>query len=246
MPIPNLRPEDVLHKSQLNRTLIEIADSKILSQQLAFKGGTCAAMLGYLDRFSIDLDFDQLPGADEAALRTAFLRVFKVLGLEVLVAFDNVLFFQLRYSNDPGKRNKLKVSANSIVVIANEYKVQYFSEIDRMLNSQTIETMFANKLVAVKDRYEQHHSIAARDIYDVHYFFLKGYDYKPEVIRERTGLDVGIYFFDLVDFLKTHVNQRLINEDLNSLLPYKKFQSIRKVLLPETIAFLENESQRSM
>jgi hypothetical protein len=244
MPIFDLRPEDVLHKSQLNRTLIEIADSPILSQQLAFKGGTCAAMLGYLDRFSVDLDFDQLPGSDDVELRTEFLRIFEVLGLEVLVEFDNVLFFQLRYQNEPGKRNKLKVSANSNFVKSNEYKIQYFKEIDRLLNTQTIETMFANKLVAVMDRYEQHQSIAARDIYDVHHFFMKGYAYSPEVIQERTGMAAAVYLSDLAVFIKKHVSQRLINEDLNSLLPAKKFQSVRKVLLPETITFLEKESRK--
>ena len=56
----NLRPEDILHKSQLNRLLIEIIDQPTLSQNLAFKGGSCASMLGYLDRFSVDLDFDVL------------------------------------------------------------------------------------------------------------------------------------------------------------------------------------------
>jgi predicted nucleotidyltransferase component of viral defense system len=224
--------------------LIEIADSPILSQQLAFKGGTCAAMLGYLDRFSVDLDFDQLPGSDDVELRTEFLRIFEVLGLEVLVEFDNVLFFQLRYQNEPGKRNKLKVSANSNFVKSNEYKIQYFKEIDRLLNTQTIETMFANKLVAVMDRYEQHQSIAARDIYDVHHFFMKGYAYSPEVIQERTGMAAAVYLSDLAVFIKKHVSQRLINEDLNSLLPAKKFQSVRKVLLPETITFLEKESRK--
>ena len=29
-----------------------------LAKNLYFKGGTCASMLGYLDRFSVDLDMD--------------------------------------------------------------------------------------------------------------------------------------------------------------------------------------------
>ena len=79
----NLRPEDSIHKSYLNRLLIEIIDHPVLSQNLAFKGGSCAAMLGYLDRFSVDLDFDVLKNADETVLRQELHQVFEYLGLTV-------------------------------------------------------------------------------------------------------------------------------------------------------------------
>ncbi len=62
-----LRSEDILHKSYLHRVLMEIVDQPRAAQALAFKGGSCAAMLGYLDRFSVDLDFDVLQGANEEA-----------------------------------------------------------------------------------------------------------------------------------------------------------------------------------
>ena len=75
-----LRPEDILHKSQLHRLLMEVVDRPRLAKSLAFKGGTCAAMLGYLDRFSVDLDFDVLKNADETALRMVFHQVFDQLG----------------------------------------------------------------------------------------------------------------------------------------------------------------------
>lgn len=244
MPEYELRSDDVIHKSQLHRLLIEIVDNPVLSQSLAFKGGTCAAMLGYLDRFSVDLDFDVLKGAKEDKIREEFLNVFDDLGLELKLAFENALFFQVKYQNNTGKRSKLKVSANSIYVAANQYKVQYFTEIDRLINSQTIETMFANKLVAVIDRYEQHQSIAGRDFYDIHHFFMKGYQYNREVITERTGISEEKYFSKLIDFIRENVNPTMINEDLNSLLSPKQFQSIRKILIPELISLLETEKNK--
>jgi hypothetical protein len=128
-----IRPEDTIHKSYLNRLLIEIIDRPALSQTLAFKGGTCAAMLGYLDRFSVDLDFDILKGADEGALRDEFHQVFDHLDLKVTLAFDKALFFQLRYPSVPGKRSTLTVSASSVHVKANQYKAQYLPEIDRFM-----------------------------------------------------------------------------------------------------------------
>jgi predicted nucleotidyltransferase component of viral defense system len=240
----DLRPEDIIHKSHLHRLLIEIVDQPLMAQTLAFKGGTCAAMLGFLDRFSVDLDFDVLKDADEATLRKVFHKVFDHLGFSVTLEFDKVLFFQLRYPSSPGRRNTLKVSAINMRVAANQYKVQNFPEIDRLINSQTIETMFANKLVAVTDRYSQHKSLAGRDIYDIHHFFVNGYEYRGEVIRERTGLAPGDYMVSLIDFIKKHITQTIINEDLNSLLPNKQFQKIRKILIPETLSLLTREQKR--
>lgn len=234
------RPEDLLHKSQLNRLLIEIVDEPLLAQSLAFKGGTCAAMLGYLDRFSVDLDFDVIGDGKLTELRPVFHEIFDKLGMSIMLEFDKVLFFQLHYPSKPGQRSTLKISANNFVPVANRYKVQYFPEIDRLMNSQTIETMFSNKLVALTDRFKQHKTIAGRDIYDIHHFFIQGYTYNREVIRERTGLETRVYFKELLEFIKSNVNQTIINEDLNSLLPTRKFQQIRKILLPETIALLEN------
>ena len=233
-----LRREDIIHKSQLHRLLMEVVDQPLMAQSLAFKGGTCAAMLGFLDRFSVDLDFDVLKNADETALRKVFHKVFDQLGFRVTLEFDRVLFFQLRYPSSPGKRSTLKVSVSNIRVEANQYKVQYFPEIDRLINSQTIETMFANKLVAVTDRYAQHRTIAGRDFYDIHHFFVQGYAYHEAIIRERTGVEPDEYLGKLIDFIKTHVTQTIIDEDLNSLLPYKKFQQIRKILIPETLSLL--------
>ncbi len=240
-----LRPEDILHKSYLNRILIEIIDNPLLSQHLAFKGGTCASMLGFLDRFSVDLDFDLLDKIQMAALRGEFHAIFSRLGLTVAKEYDAVLFFQVKYTNESrSKRNTIKVSAHDIPVAANDYAVQYFKEIDRLMKSQTIETMFANKLVAVTDRYAKYKTIAGRDIYDIHRYFVQGYKYKGAVIQERTGLNPKDYFASLIAFVKKHMTQTVINEDLNTLLPSDRFGQIRKILIPETMHFLENEYQQ--
>jgi hypothetical protein len=231
----------------MNRILIEIIDNPCLSQHLAFKGGTCAAMLGFLDRFSVDLDFDLLDKSQAAAIRGEFHTIFSRLGLTVAKEYDAVLFFQVKYTNEnQSKRNTIKVSAHDIPVIANDYAVSYFKEIDRLMKSQTIETMFANKLVALTDRFAKHKTIAGRDIYDIHHYFVQGYKYKGAVIQERTGLTPEDYFASLMSFVNKHVTQTVINEDLNTLLPSDRFQQIRKILLPETIHFLENEHRQQL
>ena len=241
----NLRPEDALHKSYVNRLLIEIIDEPYLSHTLVFKGGTCASMLGYLDRFSIDLDFDMVKDADEKMIQEKINAIFKHLGLPATEKkIGTAHLFQIRYPSVPFKRNTIKLSINTLIVQSNYYKVQYLPEIDRLMNTQTIETMFANKLVAITDRYALHRSIAGRDIYDIHHFFLHGYAYTPAVITERTESSVVDYFEKLIQFIKSRVTQTSINEDLNTLLPNDRFQSMRKILLPETLQFLEKERDR--
>lgn len=239
-----IRPEDALHKSYLNGLLIELIDDPILSHGLYFKGGTCAAMLGFLDRFSVDLDFDVKKGADEVNLRERLYKIFGKLDLTVIGEYKKVLKFELKYPNEPGKRNSLKMGALTQGVASNIYAPQYLAEIDRIANCQTIETMFANKLVALTDRFEKHTSIAGRDLYDIHHFFVKGYSYQEPVILERTGLTTGEYFKKLIVFIQAKIPQRLVDEDLNSLLPNAIFQRIRKVLIPETISLLKNELVR--
>lgn len=240
----DIRPEDAIHKSYLNRLLIEIIDRPAMAHNLAFKGGACASMLGYLDRFSVDLDFDVFKNADEAVLRNEFHQVFEYLGLTVINELAQGLFFHLRYPNDPGKRSNMKIGASNMKVNENQYQVQYLAEIDRLFTCQTVETMFANKLVAVMDRYQNHQTVAGRDIYDIHYFFIHGYAYHEPIIQERTGLAPKVYIGKLIEFIKKHVTQTVINEDLNILLPYKRFQQIRKILIPETLSLLERERIR--
>lgn len=243
----NLRPQDTIHKSYLNRILIETIDDPVLSQNLAFKGGTCASMLGFLDRFSVDLDFDLITDIDKKLIRKEFRQIFEKLGLNIATEYTNVIFFQVKYpSSTPNQRNSIKISLNDIKFNFNVYKVQFFPELDRLMNSQTIETMFANKLVAATDRFRKYHTIAGRDIYDIHHFFVKGYNYKSEIIKERTGLTSPEYFKKLTEFIKKHVNQKIIDEDLNTLLPNDYFQQIRKVLIPETLFFLSEEKSNKI
>ena len=66
------KPEDALHQSWLVRLLVELADDAVLNQILIFKGGTCAAMLDRLDRFSVDLDFDLEDSKKKLSLKHSF------------------------------------------------------------------------------------------------------------------------------------------------------------------------------
>lgn len=236
-----VRREDALHKARLLGLLTEILDNKILAHCLYFKGGTCASMIGALNRFSVDLDFDLKMDGNGNEARTEFHAIFKDLNLEVKNESVNALQFFVKYESPPNQRNTIQIDALNVFVAANEYAPFYLPEIDRTALCQTIPTMFANKLVAPLDRYAKHKSIAGRDMYDIHHFFIKGYDYTKGVITERTGKDISTFFETLIGFIGKNVSTKLIDEDLNTLLPYDLFKNIRKNLKQETLMFLNQE-----
>lgn len=236
MILPN--PADVLHRAQMYRLLIEIADSPLLVKNLIFKGGTCAALLNELDRFSVDLDFDLKDQGLAVPIQETLEGVFTNLGLTIKDRGTSVIQYYLKYDTLELGRNTLKIDAINVPFGADTYEPMFLADIDRYMVCQTIETMFAHKLVAIMDRFEKHGSIAGRDIYDIHYFFLHRYNYRDEVIIERTGVSVNQYLEKLIAFISNKVTETVINEDLNMLLPYEKFTMIRKSLKAEVLSML--------
>src|SRR3990167_5341176 len=92
------RKEDVIHKAWLLRLLGAIADHEILSSVFYFQGGTCAAMRGFIDRFSVDLDFDLIADLKQLKMiREACEVVFEKLGLTIKDKSVNVPQYFLKY-----------------------------------------------------------------------------------------------------------------------------------------------------
>jgi predicted nucleotidyltransferase component of viral defense system len=240
-----LNTQDAIHKAWLYRVLIAIVDNNNL-HNLYFKGGTCAAMRGALDRFSLDLDFDYFgEEKDLVQTRSALEKIFKDLGLEIKDASAKVPQFFLKYpANDISGRNTLKIDITFPVPSANVYEPVRLIDINRVVVCQNIPTMFANKLVAVIDRFERHGSIAGRDIYDIHHFLLNAYDYNQNVIVERTGLETTVFLKKLIDFIDKNITETILNQDLNPLIPYERFKQYRKTLKREVLMFLNDEMER--
>jgi predicted nucleotidyltransferase component of viral defense system len=238
-----------MHKTWLYRVLEAIADDPALASVLYFKGGTCAAMLGWLDRFSVDLDFDYAGAKEDIPkIRMAMESIFSRLGLTIKDSSKTGIQYFLKYDNAAKvrntPRNTLKIEATFPIPDANKYAPQRLTDIDRIFNCQTKETMFANKLVASLDRFKHNGKVAGRDIYDVHHFFMSAYDYDPAVIHGRTGKDAKAFLEELVAFIDKEVTDKVITEDLNSLLPLKEFTGIRKNLKWETKMAINEEIKR--
>lgn len=237
-------PKDILHRSQMYKLLIEIADSAPLSQALIFKGGTCAAMQGCLDRFSVDLDFDLVLNTSRNLIKKELERVFLDLGLKIKSQSSATVQYVLKYSSSKGLRNTLQFDAVGFSLPENIVQPVFLADIDRYFNCQTVETMFSNKLVAVSGRYDKHKTVAGRDIYDIYYFFINGYQYNSDIIQKRTNLTPKQYLKNLFEFIEEKLTQTIINEDLNPLLPPERFRTIRKSLKIEVLSMLKSEIER--
>ena len=228
------------HRIQLTRLLTEILDDPYLAASLYFKGGTCAAMLGYLDRFSVDLDFDLASERDQAIVEERLRLIFARHNLTIKDKSQHVPQFFLKYPAPPGERSTLKLDILPNETRANKYAQAYLVDVDRYAICQTQATLFANKLVAPLDRFERNGAVAGRDIYDIHHFFLQGYEFDPAVIEERRGTSVSDYLQTLLAFVDRQVTQTVINQDLNVLLEPEKFQQIRKTLKTEVMMFIRD------
>lgn len=229
---------DAHHKAWMYRLLTAIADDIFLSTTIFFKGGTAAAMRGFLDRFSIDLDFDLPDLSKMDKVKIHLEKIFKRIGLLIHDQSKNYPQYFLKYDSRPGQRNTLKLDISFPVPRNNDYEPVRFEEIDRILMSQTLPTMFANKLVAVMGRFKQNRALAGRDLFDVHTFLLRGCAFKKEIIEELTGKSANDYLKELKAFIAKYFTQQVIDEDLNHLLPLDKFKKIRKIIKQEVLAFL--------
>ncbi len=237
--------KDAIHKAWLYRVLGAISDDAILAPVLWFKGGTCASMLNWLDRFSVDLDFDYAGKINDIQkTRNALEGVALSLGLTVKDSSKKGIQYFLRYENKASERNTIKIDASFPLFVASKYQPQRFIEIDRIITCQTKETMVAHKLVALIDRFEKTSHIAGRDVYDIHQFLINGFGYEQGVIEERRKTTVKQFFTQLLTFVDHHVTETVIKEDLSTLLPLQEFSRIRKVLKREVMTLLLDEIRR--
>lgn len=121
------KSSDAIHKAWLYRLLIGIVDNQNINRKVFFKGGTCASMLNFLDRFSVDLDFDLDENVSKQALREKLHVLFKKLNLTVKDESQKALQFFLKYPAPLGQRNTIKLDIIDNRLKSNKYAVQYLS-----------------------------------------------------------------------------------------------------------------------
>ncbi len=240
------RPEDAKHKIQMYRLLREILKINQLANDLVFKGGTCAVLRGVLDRFSVDLDFDLPDNSRKDDIREICHDIFKKLDLVIKDESKNHLQFFLKYDSDDYARNTLKLEINDQVSKYAEYETIHLKEVDMYARVQTLDTMFASKLIAAKARFTKNGKIAGRDFYDIHKFFVNGLTINTKIVEERTGMKYEQYLQDFISFVTTEVNKENLYEDLNILLRPEALKISVENLKDELLLLLRDELSRQV
>lgn len=239
------QPKDAKHKIIMLRLLTEILENNYLANNLVFKGGTCAALRNVLDRFSVDLDFDLPAKSQSQAIREELYRIFAKLDLEIKDESPNYLQFFLKYDAPKYERNTLKLEINDQPSPNNVYEKVFLDEVNHMCNCHSLDTMFANKLFAAKERFLKNGKIAGRDFYDLHLFFYQGLKVNVDVIEERSKMSYGEYLISLIRFINEEVTEVLLEEDLNPLMKKDRLTTALKRIRPELLVFLNDELERS-
>ena len=217
------------HKRILTEILIDVV--RHLNGKVVFKGGTAAMMFYNLPRMSLDLDFDlleELSGEEIDILKI----ILKKHG-EVKEFRDKrfTLFFLLDYkANYPN----IKLEFNKRIWKNNIYKTVWFLGVGIKITSKR--TMFSNKLVALSER----RVLAARDLFDVHYFLKMSYPLSEELIKERTGKTLGEYFEYLKNFIVKNYSSKNVLQGLGEILDESQKSWAKEYLISETVEEIDN------
>jgi predicted nucleotidyltransferase component of viral defense system len=171
----SLQENHKLHDIYMREILKDIF-SHPLAQYLAFKGGTLAYMCYELDRFSTDIDIDLLDTAFEQQIIQVIHDVLVRKGdiKSFLVGKDlhrRIFRYDVRSMNIKVELNKRKIQHNQYEMLTiHNYPIQ----------CMTSRSMVTNKLVALYNRFYN------RDLYDIHFFLSKKYNFDDAIILERT------------------------------------------------------------
>lgn len=225
------------HQLIMGKILRDIYADVTISSLLGFKGGTCAYFFYGLPRFSVDLDFDLLSVSEENK-KIVLEKIVNILGAYGQIKDQQIkrftIFSLLSYGNDD---HNIKVEINVGKLMRNikeHYETREYLGILMLVAKK--DYMFASKLAALTSRNET----AMRDIYDIYYFAKNDWDINAEVVRERTGKDIGEYLADCVAYIEKVKDNQILRR-LGELIDSDKEKDwIRRHLKEESIFMLKN------
>jgi len=132
----------------------------------------------------------------------------------------------------------IKVELNKRDLTGNTYE---YKEIQgQKIYCMDTETMVTNKLLALGERRYN------RDLFDVHFFRKKGFDYKEEIIKRRKNLTLKEYLSYLLEELPHHyANNTILADGMGDVLTDEQKLRVKSHLLEETIQLLQEYFQHT-
>ncbi len=238
---------DMRHKSNMFKLLTAMLKDPIIANSLYFKGGSYAAIMGLINRFSIDLDFDILTtdAILQSKIKDKLHLLFTKLKFRVSDESQHHLQFFLKYEATGSQRNTLKLEVSDRISPANEYETVTLKELGLVCRVQTISTMVANKFVAALNRYDEKGRAAGRDFFDLREFMVAGLPVNRAVVEERMGTSYEEHIRRLLDFVKNTLKASDLYVDLNPLLPPKNFKFEVDQIIPDLTMLLTDELARA-
>jgi predicted nucleotidyltransferase component of viral defense system len=219
----------IKHETTMRNILDSIYNDAYLSNKLGFKGGTCGYFFYGLPRFSTDLDFNLLSQGEETQVFDSLKILLKKHG-EVADAYIklNTIFFYVVHT--PQKSGiKIEISTREIENV-NSYELKEFYGTSFLVMKK--EDLFANKLIALTKRI----SPSSRDLFDIDFFFSKGWSINEKIITEVTGGKFIEYLQMLPSFIEKNFNASNIHLGLGELLSKQSERDyVRKKLIDDTI-----------
>ena len=232
------------HQKIMLNILADISADPELSVNLGFKGGTCCYFLYGLDRFSVDLDFDLLNENKKDSVGEKIEKLLLKYDRKRLHSPKGTmepadkLSYKLKYSDDL-KVSGLKIDISDRIDLnkLNQYEIlDVVSGVP--LNVLKKEDIFAHKLVALKDRFENkkiNKAVANRDLYDICFFFQKGWDFNIDIIKLRRGIAAKEYLKELKEFIEKNVNEKNVLNGIGALVDDRKRDWVKNNLKKEAI-----------
>ncbi|HNQ67725.1 MAG TPA: nucleotidyl transferase AbiEii/AbiGii toxin family protein [Bacteroidales bacterium] len=217
------------HKYYLVRILKDIYSDTLLSSVLGFKGGTAHMLFYNLPRFSVDLDFNLL---DKKESDVVFEKVRKILSAYGQIKDEAQKYYGLLHVLNYGSHNRnLKLEISNREYNDRYQNLNYLGIIIKVMH---VEDMFTHKLCALTDR----KSVASRDVFEIYYFLKDNIKINPEIIKQRTNMDVSEYVDYSISTIKNIKKTSLLN-GIGELIDedYKVF--VKNKLQDETIHLLQ-------
>lgn len=209
--------------------LKDVYKDAAIAPYLGFKGGTVCWFFYDLPRYSVDLDFDMLDGMKKKIVFKKISQIAEQYGrLKDAWEKRNTLFFLLLYGQTE-QNIKIEISVRDL---KNDFEVLNYLGLPMYVMKKP--DIFANKLAALCIRGKT----AARDVFDIHFFFSQGWDINEKIIEYWTGKNLNEYLKDCVRTIEKIPNNKIL-QGLGQLVDGKQKTWIRNNLKTETVLFMK-------
>jgi len=249
--------ENINQEKELAHLLILNAMSKTrLFKDITFQGGTALRLCYMGDRYSEDLDFvvgkkishEEVKEVGEFLIKELQRQIQNDVEVKVLGKKEHSIIHKVVVSinsfNMNKKKNKILIElAEDIPARTQEYRIarsRFYPEISVYINTETIEEIFADKLIAFGGRtFKESYPFKARDVWDIDWITQRNdINSKKPYINQLVLAKMKDYSINKNDFI--NIYKRRI-ESLNSKKGYEFFKAEMQNYLEENMVYLLND-----